>query len=463
MRSRLGRGWRSGFADPSRSRRTSSARASARISLVRVRRGSDLVREDRTPCRHRPGPVALLMGAVHRSPERARCDSACCVRDRPAAVATRRRSGPSSTTAESVASERSTGRRAPALPKLSLDCACAIQREAETQNHSGEQRLQPRHALDPIARPRATAAVRGAAWCQVPLRLLDGPGYQASISTLAGRGLCREAASPGSGDGCGSGFGAGAGIVGKWRRLSMPIAGDGTEIGRLPADPGADGTDKCSPGTTSQPVLGVSETPNARARAPPLPDPHRRSREGVRRGDDRPDRRLAVYSFASGDPEGGRHGAGTAPGHERPGPLWRPSSALFATIFAQNWENVRGIKSERIWFMNIYSVISAGSSPCSRAFTANGDRTDTHLRPVPLFTDRIDDQLAVEGGVGGVPGKDPDDGCTHARRRVRGPRAAGGPVARYPAFRWVFPIFYFSGTALFVGLLVYQLASGGHP
>ena len=39
----------------------------------------------------------------------------------------------------------------------------------------------------------------------------------------------------------------------------------------------------------------------------------------------------------------------------------------------------------------------------------------------------------------------------------------GGELLRYPAFRWVFPIFYFFGTALFVGLLVYQLAAGGHP
>jgi hypothetical protein len=32
-------------------------------------------------------------------------------------------------------------------------------------------------------------------------------------------------------------------------------------------------------------------------------------------------------------------------------------------------------------------------------------------------------------------------------------------AVRYPAFRWVFPIFYSFGTALFVGLLAYQLAS----
>jgi hypothetical protein len=36
-------------------------------------------------------------------------------------------------------------------------------------------------------------------------------------------------------------------------------------------------------------------------------------------------------------------------------------TVLFATIFEKSWENVRGIKSERIGFMNTYSVISAGS------------------------------------------------------------------------------------------------------
>lgn len=38
-----------------------------------------------------------------------------------------------------------------------------------------------------------------------------------------------------------------------------------------------------------------------------------------------------------------------------------------------------------------------------------------------------------------------------------------GQLLRYPAFRWVFPIFYLFGTGLFVGLFVYQLAAGGHP
>lgn len=38
-----------------------------------------------------------------------------------------------------------------------------------------------------------------------------------------------------------------------------------------------------------------------------------------------------------------------------------PESPTFTAIFQQNWENVRNIKSERIWFMNTYSVISAGT------------------------------------------------------------------------------------------------------
>ena len=40
----------------------------------------------------------------------------------------------------------------------------------------------------------------------------------------------------------------------------------------------------------------------------------------------------------------------------------------FAAVFSQNWDNARHIKSERISFMNAYSVISRACWPCSRAF-----------------------------------------------------------------------------------------------
>jgi len=36
------------------------------------------------------------------------------------------------------------------------------------------------------------------------------------------------------------------------------------------------------------------------------------------------------------------------------------NTALFAAVFSENWENARHIKTERISFMNAYSLISAG-------------------------------------------------------------------------------------------------------
>jgi hypothetical protein len=38
---------------------------------------------------------------------------------------------------------------------------------------------------------------------------------------------------------------------------------------------------------------------------------------------------------------------------------------MFAAVFSENWDNARYIKSERISFMNAYSVIcgSAGPAP----------------------------------------------------------------------------------------------------
>ena len=34
---------------------------------------------------------------------------------------------------------------------------------------------------------------------------------------------------------------------------------------------------------------------------------------------------------------------------------------VFAAIFQQNWENVRHIKSERMWFLNTHAITSAGT------------------------------------------------------------------------------------------------------
>src|SRR4029434_5567633 len=43
--------------------------------------------------------------------------------------------------------------------------------------------------------------------------------------------------------------------------------------------------------------------------------------------------------------------------NETPAPI---DPGMFAAVFSENWDNVRYIKSERISFMNAYSVICAG-------------------------------------------------------------------------------------------------------
>ena len=139
------------------------------------------------------------------------------------------------------------------------------------------------------------------------------------------------------------------------------------------------------------------------------------------------------------------------------------STGLFATIFQQNWENVRGIKSERIWFMNTYSVISAGSLTLLQSI--RGERVIELTLILGLCL------LSLVGLISSLRLKAELEECLEkieamvARAQVDEFVALGRPegeLLRYPAFRWVFPIFYAFGTALFVGLLVYRLAAGGH-
>jgi hypothetical protein len=139
-------------------------------------------------------------------------------------------------------------------------------------------------------------------------------------------------------------------------------------------------------------------------------------------------------------------------------------SALFATIFQQNWENVRGIKSERIWFMNTYSVISAGS--LSLLQSVHGERVIELALILAMCL------LSLVGLIGSLRLKAELEECLErirtmvARAQVDEFVALGRPEGeslRYPAFRWVFPIFYTFGTVLFVGLLAYRFAAGGYP
>jgi hypothetical protein len=139
-------------------------------------------------------------------------------------------------------------------------------------------------------------------------------------------------------------------------------------------------------------------------------------------------------------------------------------TALFAAIFQQNWENVRGIKSERIWFMNTYSVISAGSLTLLQSI--RGERVLELALILALCL------LSLVGLISSLRLKAELEECLEKIEAMVAGAQVGefvalgrpeGRLLRYPAFRWVFPIFYCFGIALFAALLVYRLASGGQP
>lgn len=137
-------------------------------------------------------------------------------------------------------------------------------------------------------------------------------------------------------------------------------------------------------------------------------------------------------------------------------------TALFATIFTQNWENVRSNKSERQWFLNTYSVISAGT--LSLLQSIRGERV---IELVLIFALCL---LSLVGLVSSFRLKAELEECLEkiqamvTAAQVDPFVALGRPegkLLRYPAFRWVFPIFYGLGLLLFVGLFAYRFTGGG--
>jgi hypothetical protein len=80
---------------------------------------------------------------------------------------------------------------------------------------------------------------------------------------------------------------------------------------------------------------------------------------------------------------------------------------IFAAVFSENWDNARHIKSERISFMNAYSVICAGVLALHSE--RSGKRPDpnraTFLHDF-ILTNRVAHEPAAERRVGGMPGKD---------------------------------------------------------
>ena len=134
---------------------------------------------------------------------------------------------------------------------------------------------------------------------------------------------------------------------------------------------------------------------------------------------------------------------------------------IFEAVFSQNWDNARHIKSERISFMNAYSVICAGVLALLQTIQAS-----ELIRIALLFFMTL---FSLIGVLTSLRLKSELEECLEkieamtVQANVSQFVALGqleGKPSRYPRFRWIFPIFYAMTTAGFIALIVYRLVTG---
>ena len=134
---------------------------------------------------------------------------------------------------------------------------------------------------------------------------------------------------------------------------------------------------------------------------------------------------------------------------------------MFAAVFSENWDNARYIKSERISFMNAYSVICAGVLALLQSVQASD-----LIRIALLFFMTL---FSLVGLLTSLRLKSELEECLAkieamtVQAKVSQFVALGqleGKPSRYPRFRWIFPIFYTMTTAGFITLIVYRLVTG---
>jgi hypothetical protein len=136
-------------------------------------------------------------------------------------------------------------------------------------------------------------------------------------------------------------------------------------------------------------------------------------------------------------------------------------SDMFLAVFSQNWDNARHIKSERISFMNAYSVICAGVLALLQTIQAS-----ELIRIALLFFMTL---FSLIGVLTSLRLKSELEECLEkieamtVQAKVSQFVALGqleGKPSRYPRFRWIFPIFYAMTTAGFIALIAYRLVTG---
>ena len=134
---------------------------------------------------------------------------------------------------------------------------------------------------------------------------------------------------------------------------------------------------------------------------------------------------------------------------------------MFAAVFSQNWDNARHIKSERLSFMNAYSVICAGVLALLQSVQASDLIRIALLFFMTAFSlIGLLTSLRLKGEMEECLGK--IEAMT-LQAKVSQFVALGqleGRSSRYPSFQWVFPLFYGMTTAGFITLIVYRLVAG---
>lgn len=131
---------------------------------------------------------------------------------------------------------------------------------------------------------------------------------------------------------------------------------------------------------------------------------------------------------------------------------------IFAVVLDQNWQNVRNIKTERLWFMNTYTAITAGALTLLQtirgevvrqiallgfmcAFSLMGLLTSLRLKA------ELDESLDVIQAI-----------VAHGQMtEFMALGRSAGVLSRYPPFRWMLPAFYALTVAGFATLVAYRI------
>ncbi len=128
---------------------------------------------------------------------------------------------------------------------------------------------------------------------------------------------------------------------------------------------------------------------------------------------------------------------------------------MLEAIFKQNWENVRHIKNERLMFINIYAIISAGVLTLLNSVNS---KPDLQLLLILFLC-----FLSVIGLLSSLRLKAELEECLANIERIlmnvalenyMAMGASSSGRMRYPKFRWIFPIFYSVTTLIFLALLL---------